>query len=52
MEKQTYEHKGVTITYEPARDEYVAVIRGESISAGSLKVVRALIETEQSKGKK
>ena len=49
MEKQTYEHRGVKITYEPALDRYVAVIRGESISAGSLKVVRALIDATKEK---
>ena len=49
MEKQTYEHKGVPITYEPALDRYVSVIKGESLSGSSLAVVKALIDATKEK---
>ena len=44
MEKQTYEHKGVTITFEPSRGDFTAPIGGKTVRASSLDAMKKRVD--------
>lgn len=44
MQKQTYEHKGVTITFEPMRGDFTAAINGKTVRAASIKAMQKRID--------